>query len=648
MMLFTALIRRSFGSKVSRKESSTRTYSIHAFFSRYPKVLTRLTQELQMAVAELFNEETPTVTTGLHPCLTLLTRLDLGEDNDAEDYQDLEKLQNLVAVIATSQIWQVRSMAAQAIPTFVEPELVGSFIVQQITAATTTDQNALHGRLLMIHYLLQYNFDRYTTDRILLEQIIGDLRRAISSNLTIFTSDNTCAITEAAWLRILLFLARTTKAQDNIALRQRVVDYCARHIALQEEGDRSSIGSAALAEIMTKIILRALADPNFQWLQSAPTATVLRSLLNNDDVDIRLTVYHNLTSIFMDATVLSSAALQSALQDKVLTETWSVARIAAKACLMSLPRIATTPDTQVPTETMAMMFLDEVDMAVSATPDVSNTLILLGRYLNDLGVHFRQRFLRVASKFTLDDIQLETRIAVLKAIEASGLLLKGKTDDSIPFVSQILLRLLMDDDEDVRQQCSGLICDHLLSCPAQVPEHTRSLLIEAITTAHSASLLFQDNLVHDVVGHQDPAECVKAAFDPSSLLFAVEKQNLWRNPVIVTTQAIAGLERMTLNASSIDSIQVWAHQTLSELSKHVTASKATGHLGWTSVADIWQLAKCAGLVVAYLERQSLCSEDSIENLKDNLRTITSHGAHTRPRINMQNLQIGNESSYFVS
>lgn len=593
-MLFSAILRRAFGSKLSRTEAMSRPFSARAFFGRYPKVLTRLNNELQTAVAALFREELPIATTALHPCLTLLSRLSYADSDDSEDYENFEQLLGLLTVISTSKIWQIRSMAAQAVPTFVEPELVASFVVQQLNQATTADQNALHGRLLMIYHVLRYNLDLHCTELTYVDAVLDDVRRLITAKLAAFSSENTCAVTETVWLRILLFLARTSRADLNVPLRQRVVDYCARQLADQSKL-HDDIGGAGLLEIMTTINLRILA-PNTNWLQPRPAVSVIRGLLTDVRVSVRLQVYNSLLDMFHDSAILKSSSLRYTLEKQSIEETWSVARIAARRCLARLPPGVERrdPDT---IRTLTQRYLLDLEAEQDENPDIAFTLMIIGTLIGESQIH-EPRFISLTRRFVRDEVPFETRKAVLRALVSSKVLdplkktrLVSNADameHALVYVPTVWM-LLTDDEEDIRKDTALFVGKDILSSLDWTPEKSKEDLIDYLISTSPKSERLQDELIGHLGLSIDLTEALSGALHPSEMLFAVEKQNLWRNPVTDANSALRGLSALTLTTSSASRLRDIAAAGMNAILIQIRGQHVDGPLGWTSIPEVWQL-----------------------------------------------------------
>ncbi len=167
IMLFNALLHRSFGARRPRSESFTKSLSAKTFFSRFPRVLRKLLAELEKGVgASLHNSAS--VTTGLYPVLTLLARLGVANvDQKDEIYCHFEKLVPLVDECCKSRLWQVRSMSAKALPTVLGDEgAVRMFAVAGATDCSPVHQNRFHGRLLQIDALLEHYSARDEQTRI--------------------------------------------------------------------------------------------------------------------------------------------------------------------------------------------------------------------------------------------------------------------------------------------------------------------------------------------------------------------------------------------------------------------------------------------------------------------------------------------------
>ncbi|CCG80987.1 Putative uncharacterized protein [Taphrina deformans PYCC 5710] len=639
LMLFSALIRRSFGSRTSRSESLATTFTANIFFSRYPLLLNRLTKELQAAVDGLFAKSGATVTTGLHPCLCLLSRLDLVDTSEMEDYSSYEELLRLVSYIATSPVWQVRAIAAQAIPTLVERELVGSFIVQQLNQATTSDQNALHGRLLIIYYLLQYNLEHYNRDILFVEQILSDLRRAITNKFVELSSENPCATTEALWLRILMFLARTVHSEQNASLRQRVVDYCARELANSSSKQRNVVGITERNSVMTAITMRALADPKFKRFQSSSSSDAMVHLIEDERVEIRMQVYLTLHTTFGSSSILKSPTLQVALHKQSVAESWPVARNAVRLCIGNLPRSLNEHEQLVAPE-IFHTYMEELRSLRNGTPTSDVTLQLIGRFIGQNKTReLISSFALLLRKFTAENQSTNTRAAALQALRYSELL-KIATSNATEIEKMLIdflpiyLDLLVDDDEDIRVETSGAVCSEILGLPAQTPERTREALLLRMARDHSGSQLLQDVIAVEITRNERPVRALSVATHPSSQLFATEKQNLWRNSVTNCRQALRALASMAVTQETMVTLSEWCVAALVGILHEIQTIEQDGPLGWTSLPDTWQIIRRTLLLKDWL--LSRYEEGAVEaqTIKELLRRIArnSEGKSLHPTL----------------
>lgn len=635
-MLFSALLRRAFGSKLSRMDSTGRTFSARLFFSRYPRVLVRLCEELQAAVTALFDDERPTAITGLHPCLTLLSRLAFADVDDAEDYDNYEKVLGLLTVISTSKIWQIRSMAAQAVPTFVEPELVASFIVQQLNQATTADQNALHGRLLMIYHVLRYNLDLRQEDLTYVESILDDVRRLITAKLASFTSKNSCAVTETIWLRILLFLGRTTRIDLNLPLRQRVVDYCARQLADWSK-TYNYTGSSALLEVMTAIILRTLANPKVKWLQPLSAATVVKNLLTDPRTTVRLQMYQMLPNLFQKSPILTSNEIHATLEIQCSAEMWPVARTAARRCLASLPPRLKADD-PLSSGQRLQVYISDLQQAHDDNSDNAFTLTLIGRLIGESQIQ-EPKFLDTIRRFTRDGLPYETRKAVLISLISSRILLplgvcsNGSTSDRSLVDTDgamnylpVVFSLLTDDDERIRLDTAQYIGNDILTCSPKMPERMRAALLRHLVRTFSDSEPLQEVLIQQLGLESDLSLALTRSLNPSATLFAIEKQNLWHNAVDNTRSTLSALSQMPLTKVNISKLVGIANTAVKELLQQFQLQQIDGPLGWTSTSDVWQmivqiLELCNFLVASH--RTDAATKEVISTQLRELRDLSS-------------------------
>eukprot|EP00002_Diphylleia_rotans_P033698 TRINITY_DN7190_c0_g1_i2.p1 TRINITY_DN7190_c0_g1~~TRINITY_DN7190_c0_g1_i2.p1 ORF type:complete len:1856 (-),score=344.01 TRINITY_DN7190_c0_g1_i2:155-5722(-) len=189
----------------------------------------------------------------------------------------------------------------------------------------------------------------------------------------------------------------------------------------------------------------------------------------------------------------------------------------------------------------------------------------------------------------------------------------------------ILSRLLLDDDEDIRELAAGLSI-HLLNLDsAQVPERAIEVLYDHLSKKHHTSTRYLEHLVaHLDVGEEPvPTEAGEHGID----FFPEEKPNLYVEDTFMAHASARNLAKcIATSPSSIHAESVARHlaniyNKLSDTSSLIARHKLTSPFAWAPMSDIYEyLTK---LLMSYFAMEELYSLEQKAALQEPLKTLLS-------------------------
>ncbi|ORY87978.1 putative death-receptor fusion protein-domain-containing protein [Protomyces lactucae-debilis] len=668
LMLFNAVLHRSFRSKKPRTESLMQTFTTEAFFQAYPGLLSIVNETLADSVDKLLQAGHASVTTALYPILTLLSHLDVSESSDRWD--NMSKTMQLVDACSTSEIWQIRAIAAKALPTFIERSEVAAFVVSSLNKVDIAQQNHLHGKLLQTHALFAYHLAR-TRDPGFLNQLYGDVTRALVSHFVTLTSDNRSAITRAHLLQIHIdFFTHNSLVDISpmiVRLKQMAVDFSFRSLfKIKSESRTPVLGQGVLDRVMTLVVMQALAEKGFKQFGDMSSGTIVKRLFEHESDDVRLTAYAAFPGTFAGTAMLRSPVVAEALTLQSVKETWSQTVITARTCLATLP---ISSNASVDHESSHLVqrqferFCGDIERSGNASPLVDASLVLVGRLIQKMPKTAIdvQRYRCMLDRFSDEYMPLESRRAVVRSLESSGLLklFMSKQNSLLQHeyasVLPIVLDSLSDDDDELREEAAALVSQLLPESSPMRPEEARSCLLRYCMelhmnspTIHHILAVFATGLPRSLLSEAKPASStlvrklieqqVNAALEPSDLLFAVERQNLWRDPVEDCRVALQALSTAgKLDASAAQLLARFSKSGLSVLDACMTKCGVDGALGWCSDADLFSLfnrvLQCTRFALSSLSVE----EDRKMMIEECLYTLNHGASGKRSRVEQTRL-----------
>ncbi len=171
--------------------------------------------------------------------------------------------------------------------------------------------------------------------------------------------------------------------------------------------------------------------------------------------------------------------------------------------------------------------------------------------------------------------------------------------------------LLLDDDDDLREATAEFVCREILLLPSQfAPCVLRKLVISLATGTSKQSPSLQKLLQGRITGSHSARAQLDKALEPNGLLFAIEKQNLWRCPARECHVWLDGLRCMELDAELAKDMFAWSIDGLNALIESIRKEGHDGDLGWSSDPDVWEvgsrilLSNRLGISLASIEQRA--------------------------------------------
>ena len=624
LMLYNAVLQRSFGGYFSREHSDTHTMSTRTFFSRYPALYDRVESELESSVRLLLREDSPVVTTALHPLLTMIARLDLpksGMDNDVY-WSRRAKLARLVESCAASRIWLVRSMAAKALPTLVEPMDVASYCITALNQAATSQQNTLHGTLMQVDSLLTYSTN--TTSEPQVDKILIEVAKAMLNRFNDMAGDNECCITHAVFLDIIAkhFLSCQADNKDVRRLQQMTIDHAIRWVSTSAVQDptRTTPGREALAEVTATVVLKSLQMEHLRKAHTTARATVLARLIEHEDETIRLTVYDELAERAELRVLARSPTAIRALERISTGESWSRLVLSSRRALALLPVLDATANGSAATDFVqtSAKYLRSLEVGRGNQALFICTVQLLAR---TLGVCWCQsdddtldRFMGLVHQLADARQSVESRLAALGCIE-SCVVVMHKDEQRVDFARRLhftLLVLLVDDDAEVRRRASLITCRHVLNTGPQTPYSARIGLFACLGASFvhgqgQASEVTIRGLLDMISGEGEKSliAVLRSRLQPPSDLFEAEKPNQWRDELQDCDCALATLARLELPGSSRAALSNLAVDAKNVIQEAISDSNAATPLGRCANAEVWRLIRRCLSILSFAKQHGI-------------------------------------------
>ncbi|KAF7721980.1 hypothetical protein EC973_003893 [Apophysomyces ossiformis] len=558
VMLFSTLLQRTFGTKKTRDEhSNVNKLTGREFFTRYPHLHPYLLKELDAAVKQLLtNTMATSVHPGLYPILTLLSRLHPSVMDGADKVTAMSPFVPLVSKCAAGCIFKTREMAARALVPLVSSTNLVQTTVQLLTLDEQLSQNEIHGRLLQVQFLLRGHLYQNPLQDSLIE-FIKSVPPAILASIDMLRGYKLSYMTHALLLEIVreFFLAcnwiekgarnEFLEGNEFSSLRDVIFEHCHQGIF---DTDISGIGAYLLRQKMADIIVSA------SFKKGSSLGDILH-LMQDRDYEVRLIVMEKLKDHFnAPGVTVKNVSEFYTVQEKLIQMTYGAEKhlnCYTLACRFLMSFQTSTPyleDISVRLGFSLEQYWHQLIKQFEERKSLSVTealLPLLGALLSQIlrGDHdnnWKQQCLSIWSRYisvySHQNSALSLREASSESIRyiANSLFTQDEPYmDSAALSAQLaIVRLLQDDDIDVRHSMASVVSDALsLSAPVH-PERAVELVYKHLSKRSIYSAHLQEHLYQVLTDGKSPRSILDDQIFSTKTLFAKETPNIYKEDLI--------------------------------------------------------------------------------------------------------------------
>ncbi|QDS74834.1 hypothetical protein FKW77_002765 [Venturia effusa] len=664
-MLFRALIDRLLGSTDSQNhDDDSEVKFVRITYNDYPKLLDIIT-ELLTPDFDGFGDGDGAVES-VFPALKIIQRMPPPE-------HEQKRIRELVFNLCVSSHWHIRNMAARTFANLVPQTEVGT-ILCNLVPLSRTDQNAVHGRLLCINYLMDPIFRNAasTTEGSLfdLEPIYDVLRRQIQ----VLYRDNPSPYTRSAYLDILnrftLVLITVPHFLENSNLFNRIAAEEVTTVDLNDGDDRdadsevaeifyeepSARKSVALHFLLHYILRMQIVERQGQGrMETLDHYQIILTRLETGDSDAKMQVLEYLVNI---SAMIPRVAVHLLVGTVVrLTENSEDNRVASrcrKFLRILYMSVSKDPDLFLNAPSLPNLRGVFKRKTVAAPSMVVNTLGLWGFIMNRTcqaaqPTYVLAKEISFMLSFIAQMIQ-ETRTFELR--QASALCLRDaaaiwtlnipRQDLNPQKIQAILLTydILNDDDDDIRDIGSQIVSS-ITNNEVCVPLVASQQLLHYLATKYRQSehvcrqalrKMIQSTLQDDKL-IPSAKERFKSATVEDTALFVVEKQNLFLDlyrEAGLWSKVLTRLSAKVITETEVTALGHWVFEGLTLLSDKARY-ELDGPLGWTSKREVWVFGmQVLFATEVYLDWRHRTKKGRVKGnvIRDLLAMLYSHGLKT--------------------
>ncbi|PWN90713.1 hypothetical protein FA10DRAFT_301922 [Acaromyces ingoldii] len=434
MMLFSQLCNRVFTYNLTNRDSAEAKKAWHEFFTRYSGLHDMLREQLTEHLASNGRDAMDAYQSSLFAVLLLLSRLQATDTTFNQQGANPELISPLVEKCLASKIWKLREIAASAYAASTVPKRASRVATEVFSKCTHEDENEAHGRLMAIRRLIVLARQHQLTSDLI------DLETVLAQKASMWLEDNACAVTKAAFLDLVEELGGSVVDDASASysskwlLESRQLDIVALRDHLRRPGETLLL--AACARTMLRLRRDTEAD-----LLSHPVEDVRRQA-------IKPVSGHPLHLV-----------IQRMLVDMVIEPSEGIiTRIEAAKALVPVELSSAATSTE---EVSRIHRLEQVALQGASVPLKEAAMPVLAGLLASSAVARNGSRLAAICEAIADRAQeersFESRISAIETIEKISDLLfpthsleRGQEEKSFFDARLALLKLVVDDDEDIR------------------------------------------------------------------------------------------------------------------------------------------------------------------------------------------------------
>ncbi|CAG8438374.1 10147_t:CDS:10 [Diversispora eburnea] len=500
VMLFSALLQRTFGTKKTKDEHhSINKLTGREFFSRYPALHSFLLGELKVAVDQLINKfNRSEVHPGLYPILTLLSRLHPSL-MESTTVLNMVPFVPLVMSCSSSPIYKTREMAARSLVPLIASQDLIKTCSDLSKSCEISNQNELHGRLMQIKFLMNGHLASNVAGfDVMKEQLL---------------CKNTCEITRHLFLEILyefIFNANWISGEQNEANQKFLLRLMEEHFAKI----RQTVFDISFVELFDKNLQR-INKNNLRigsyLVRQQMTKVIIKSLINHESTE-----FSNRKIL----EILNEEEYEIRLED----------------------------------------FWKKLYNYIESSKSLSITVTALP--LLDLKSIWLEQWTKNIEKNTVPEITLTLREAATKSLQFFCChLFKDKrfTESSdihhAKILYLVLARLAQDDDIDIRRSIA-LMISKVSELKFSVDcDYVRELCYNQIIKQHSNSSQMYFDLFKILLVNEKIDEIFRAEINSSRVLFEIENPNIFKEDLVDVQLTFKSLQNIAIKENMGENVE---------------------------------------------------------------------------------------------
>ncbi|KAF3178763.1 hypothetical protein TWF225_007788 [Orbilia oligospora] len=529
IMLYTAIVNRIFP-----KDGSMQVFKAERFFQRYSGLGTVFLETLSNGFQDLSDHR---LIEAVYPTLDVISRLSFQENQESEAFKDL------VIRYLECKIWKTREAAAKSILAFTPRENAvesyGEFLLWNF-GDYKRDNNVIHGGLCTAREIYERRIFGFGDE---LQSKIEDITKSAAKHY-FEPSNRVSPVNQAHFIQIcgIVFSNNTASLAENI------VPFCQRVLEDAKGSPPRGFADSLLRKEIARVM--AVSAPNlacgYLSFHDPDYGVSLSEALAKANSNVKL--HKTLRELKDGGNTVPSDEKQTSTAFSVLQEVlnhhdWEWYRVAAvNLLLLSSEKQGIEPTT-----------LAQLASNGPVESLKESALTLLGQNLSPMlnddsyrsMIHGSiQTWVQELFNNVKDEIPHSSRMAVLRSIEEAYGVFKScdqQIQQALLPVWIVLQKLLNDDEEDVRSRAACIVAKLLaIEESEQEVETFTPLRAERKLFEHLArieafkNIEIQQRLLEDVIDL--PLERISkikerliTANTPNTLLFKIEKQNLYRD-----------------------------------------------------------------------------------------------------------------------
>lgn len=532
VMLYSALQARVFPVKTENRISA------RVFFTKFKNVRSMLLNYVQ------FLEGTSKSVETVYPVLALLTRLE-----GVNGYTGLDEFLPLVMECLHSKVWKIRELAARTLGSMIPREQALEFGMRLLSEASITNQNYLHGvcfALVELRRVMEPN-PKFVS---LLESRFSELY-----------FENPSPDTRLAFFRVLIGYCDPESAGLKTIFGQ-----------LSDETPVTGLRSSE------RMLRNDIVEYYLDYVVGQKDKFVIADVLNflfDSSYEVQLTAIGFLDRQYKKLDATDSEKLCDSLWKLFKESDWDIIRGPA---IRLFSKVFVVQDAQVEEYWLALFNSIREDSTEEITEAALQSLGVLTAQLGDTKryTQWKERLMELSDETR----PTSTRAAALESL-ISFLQVRADLDSSA--VQLRLCEFLSDDDPDIRERAAEFASDYLAIGKATCVYAEDKLVEIMLHRPHTPLMLFIDTLLTK----QSFEKQLNQSLRVDSLLFTLEKQNLFRNELAWIDLVAERLGAISPSEEIIEHVEKWALAGLKYFESALPGLSTDGILGYCANPDVF-------------------------------------------------------------